>query len=151
MKPLRITAALTLLVAALAVGAGQAWAAKLPMPPTFSVDADPVTVLKDYPLGVLTRQAVFAHHGQPDKKVILPNGNRAWVYRVRMRANRQTYHEPNGSEQTLTETREGSRRMRYTVEFDSRGIVTDVLYNEVGPHNGLSAVQVQAAAEGSKG
>jgi len=143
MKPLRTIAGLASLLTALALGTGQAWASKLPMPPTFSVDADPVTVLKEYPLGVLTRQAVFAHHGQPDEKVTLPNGDRGWVYRVREHGARKTYNDPSGEARTLTETREGSRRMSYTIEFDSRGIVTDVLYNEVGPHDGLSAVQVQ--------
>jgi len=151
MKSFRIPVTLPLFVALWALSVGPIWAAKLPMPPTFSADADPVTVMTEYPLGVLTRQAIFAHHGQPDRKVTLPNGNRGWIYRVRMRGNQHTYYEPDGSARTLTETREGSRHMRYTIEFDSRGLVTNVLYNEVGPHDGLNAVQVQAATEAGKG
>lgn len=101
----------------------------LPMPPYFSVDSDPETVLREYPLGVITRQAAFSHHGQATRSVKLPNGSEGWVYQV-------------GEE---------SRLSTYTLEFDTQDRVIDVLYNERGRHNGLTALQLQSQADGILG
>lgn len=94
---------------------------QLPMPPHLSAEADPRTVLKDYPLGVIDRQAAFVHHGKAHHTVRLPNGQEGWVYAV-------------GEERGLR---------TYTLAFDDKGVVTDVLYQEVGRHSGLTAVQAQ--------
>lgn len=101
----------------------------LPMPPYFSVDSDPETVLREYPLGVITQQAAFSHHGKATRSVKLPNGNDGWVYQV-------------GEE---------SRLSTYTLEFDIQDRVIDVLYNERGRHNGLTALQLQSQADGILG
>jgi len=45
----------------------------LPEPPAFKLNTDPEVVLQDYPLGTIPRQAAFAHHGGPDKKISLAN------------------------------------------------------------------------------
>lgn len=96
----------------------------LPMPPYFSTDSDPETVLREYPLGVITRQAAFSHHGQATRSVKLPNGNEGWVYQVG----------------------EAPRLSTYTLEIDTQDRVIDVLYNERGRHNGLTALQIQSQA-----
>lgn len=95
-----------------------------PMPPYFTTRADAEAVLLKYPLGVITKEAAFSHHGQATRKVTLPNGNEGWVYQVG----------------------EGTGLRTYTLEFNGKGIVIDVLYNEQGRHNGLTALQLQAQA-----
>lgn len=101
----------------------------LPMPPYFSASSDPETVLRDYPLGVITRQAAFSHHGKETRSVKLPNGNEGWVYQVG----------------------EASRLSTYTLEIDAQDRIIDVLYNERGRHNGLTALQIQSLAKGILG
>ena len=96
-----------------------------PMPPDFSTKTDREEALRQYPLGVITKQAAFSHHGQAIRTVTLPNGNEGWVYQVG----------------------EGSGLRTYTLAFNEKGIVTDVLYNEKGRHNGLTALQLQAQAK----
>ena len=96
-----------------------------PMPPDFSAKADREEALLKYPLGVITKQAAFSHHGQAIRTVTLPNGNEGWVYQVG----------------------EGSGLGTYTLAFNDKGIVTDVLYNEKGRHNGMTALQLQAQAK----
>lgn len=96
----------------------------MPMPPTFSIQEDPEKTLLEYPLGVITRQAAFSHHGKATREVKLPNGNDGWVYQV--------------GEETWLRT--------YTLEFDGKDQVIDVLYNERGRHNGMTALQMQAQA-----
>jgi hypothetical protein len=96
----------------------------MPMPPAFSVQADPENTLLEYPLGVITKQAAFSHHGQATRDIKLPNGNAGWVYRL-------------GEESGLR---------TYTLEFNGKDQVIDVLYNERGRHNGMTALQVQAQA-----
>ncbi len=95
-----------------------------PMPPDFSTRTDTQEALLKYPLGVITKDAAFAHHGQATRKITLPNANEGWVYQVG----------------------EGSGLRTYTLEFSDKGIVTDVLYNEKGRHNGRTALQLQAQA-----
>lgn len=95
-----------------------------PMPPTFSTKTDMKEALLKYPLGVITKQAAFSHHGQATRKLTLPNGNEGWVYQVG----------------------EGYGLHTYTLEFNDKEIVTDVLYNGNGRHNGQTALQLQAQA-----
>lgn len=95
-----------------------------PMPPSFDTKTDPQEALTKYPLGVITKQAVFSHHGKEHRTVTLPNGDEGRVYQV-------------GS---------GMGLRTYTLVFNDKGVVTDVLYNEKGRHNGLTALQLQAQA-----
>ena len=97
----------------------------LPMPPTFNTRIDADEALTKYPLGVITKVAAFAHHGKENRSVTLPNGNEGMVYQV-------------GS---------GTGLRTYTLVFNDKGVVTDVLYNEKGRHNGLAALQLQAQAK----
>ena len=118
---------ITLAVLVTALFSAFTWAAEQkypPMPPVFSTKTDREEALLKYPLGVITQVAAFAHHGQATRKVTLPNGNEGWVYQV-------------GEESGLR---------TYTLEFNEKGVVTDVLYNEKGRHNGLTALQLQAQA-----
>ena len=69
-----------LLLATGSVAEVQRSAGYMPMPPSFSLEADRDDVLTEYPLGVITRMAAFSHHGQAHKNVRLPNGLEGWVY-----------------------------------------------------------------------
>ena len=73
---LNILLALALATASLAGQAG------LPMPPSFTAEVEPDTVLRGYPLGVITKQTAFIHHGKATRTLILPNGKEGWVYEV---------------------------------------------------------------------
>lgn len=122
----RMMIALSLVLASLWAAAGIAAEQKYPpMPPVFDIKTDPREALAKYPLGVITRVAAFSHHGKEHRGVALPNGYEGMVYQV-------------GS---------GTGLRTYTLVFNDKGVVTDVLYNEKGRHNGLTALQLQAQAK----
>ncbi|MHB1213972.1 MAG: hypothetical protein ACYCY9_03195 [Thiobacillus sp.] len=125
-----------------------AMAGQLPMPPGFTVQSDPETVLRAYPLGAITKQAAFSHHGKAIRTVILPNGKEGWVYEVGIKEGR-TYEHPTKQKHTVHETEPSYGVRTYTLEFDSKGVVIDVLYNEQGRHDGLTALQVQRRIRGA--
>jgi len=76
-----------------------AMAGQLSMPPSFTVQSDPETVLRAYPLGLITKQAAFSHHGKAIHTVILPNGKEGWVYEVGIKDAR-TYEHPTKQKHT---------------------------------------------------
>ena len=124
-----------------------AMAGQLSMPPSFTVQSDPETVLRAYPLGLITKQAAFSHHGKAIHTAILPNGKEGWVYAVGIKDAR-TYAHPTKQKHTVYETEPGNGVRTYTLEFDSKGVVIDVLYNEQGRQDGLTALQVQRRFRG---
>lgn len=95
---------------------------KKPMPPKFSYEIDPAEVLHKYPLGIINEKEAFAHHGGAVRKVILPNGNRGWLY---------------------TAGEEAGVPSIYVLEFSSDGIVVDVLHKDYRYKIGHSALQYQ--------
>lgn len=141
----RSTIAITTAVLTLCYGEGVlAQQPILPMPPHFSTDVDRDAPLKQYPLGVINKQAAFVHHGKADREVKLPNGKEGWVYEVYPPGQKRTYTYPSGQAQAVPE-RSGSDfgTRTYTLVFDDQGVVIDVLYNEHGRHDGLSAAALQ--------
>ena len=144
MKPILNVLLVLTTVAATATLAGQ-----LSMPPDFTVQSDPETVLRTYPLGVITKQAAFSHHGKAIRSLILPNGKVGWVYEVGIKQ-AKTYQHPTNEKQkhTVYETEPGNGVRTYTLVFDDKGVVIDVLYNEQGRHDGLTALQVQRKVRG---
>jgi len=122
-------------------------AAPLPMPPSFTDEVAPEVVLRTYPLGVITKQAAFSHHGKAIHTLILPNGKEGWVYEVGDKQ-AKTYQHPTTKKHTVYETGPGYGVRIYTLEFDNKGVVIDVLYNEQGRHDGLTALQVQRKVRG---
>jgi len=64
---------LNLLPASAIVVTTTAMAGQVPMPPSFNGQSDPETVLRVYPLGVITKQAAFSHHGKATQTLILFN------------------------------------------------------------------------------
>ena len=96
----------------------------LPMPPGFTLDADPEKTLADYPLGVITKEAAFVHHGKANRELLLPNGNTGWLYDV----GGQEWHRS------------------YMLAIGDDGIVKDVIYYDHGRFSkyGLTALQVQS-------
>jgi hypothetical protein len=93
-----------------------------PMPPKFSLETDPADALHNYPLGVITEQDAFAHHGGPVRKVTLPNGAQGWLYK-------------SGEEAGVPSI--------YVLEFSSDGVVIDVLHKDYRYKIGHSALQYQ--------
>ncbi|MDP1645367.1 MAG: hypothetical protein Q8L71_07670 [Thiobacillus sp.] len=145
MKPI-LNILLTLAtVAATATLAGQA--GQLSMPPSFTEQVEPETVLRAYPLGVITKQAAFSHHGKAVRTLILPNGKEGWVYQVGGKQAR-TYRHPTSEKHTVYETGPGNGVRAYTLVFEDKGVVSDVLYNEKGRHDGLTSLQIQRKLRG---
>lgn len=130
---------------ATAVLAGQA--GHLPMPPSFIGQVAPEVVLRAYPLGVITKQAAFSHHGKAMRTLILPNGKEGWVYEVGIR-NARTYQRSTKEKDTVYEIEPSYGVRTYTLAFDDTGVVIDVLYNEQGRHDGLTALQEQRKIRG---
>jgi hypothetical protein len=121
--------------------------APFPMPPSFTDEVAPEVVLRTYPLGVITKQAAFSHHGKAVHTLILPNGKEGWVYEVGDKQ-AKTYQHPTTKKHTVYETGPGYGVRIYTLEFDDKGVVIDVLYNEQGRHDGLTALQMQRKVRG---
>jgi hypothetical protein len=101
---------------------GHALEPQKPMPPKFGFEVDPADALHNYPLGVITEQDAFAHHGGPVRKVTLPNGNPGWLYK-------------SGEEAGVPSI--------YVLEFSSDGVVIDVLHKDYRYKIGHSALQYQ--------
>lgn len=114
----------------------------LPMPPIFSIEADRDQVLKEYPLGVITKMAAFTHHGQPHKTIALPNGLEGWVYENVLK-NNKSFELPSGEKREMESMENAHLVSTYTLVFDSRDVVIDVLYQEPGHGNADSALLVQ--------
>lgn len=106
------------------LGLVRAAPAQAPMPSTVSLDNAPEQVLEHYPLGEIDRQATFSDHGSANRTVVLANGKEGWIYDVGGRSTRRIY----------------------TLVFDSKGMVIDVLYYDHSRYarHGLSALQVQS-------
>ena len=118
MKRINYVALLSILLTEIAV----AGMAKKSMPPVFSINQDAEKILQTYPLGSLEMQEVFAHHGGPDRKLILPNGNKGWLYAV-------------GNEAGIPNI--------YILQFSGDGKVIDVFHKSLHYKNGHSALQYQ--------
>lgn len=142
MKPI-----LNVLLTLTMVAVTTALAGQQSMPPSFSEQNEPETVLRAYPLGVTTKQAAFSHHGKAVRTLILPNGKEGWVYEVGGKQ-AQTYQHPTREKHTVYEAGPGNGVRTYTLMFDDKGVVIDVLYNEKGRHDGLTALQVQRKVRG---
>jgi len=142
MKPV-LNVLLTLTMGA----ATAALAGQQTMPPSFSEQNEPETVLRAYPLGITTKQAAFSHHGKALRTLILPNAKEGWVYEVGGKQ-AQTYQHPTREKHTVYEAGPGNGVRTYTLVFDDKGVVIDVLYNEKGRHDGLTALQVQRKVRG---
>jgi hypothetical protein len=93
-----------------------------PKPPAYSLENDPAEVLHNFPLGDITEQEAFAHHGGPVRKVTLPNGMKGWLYTAGEEAGAPSIHVP---------------------EFSRDGVVIDVLHNSYRYKLGHSALQYQ--------
>lgn len=99
--------------------------AKKPViPQRFTLNASPQEVLMSYPLDSISRQIAFSHHGSAHRRIKLSNGNQAWVYNV----GEKEWHRT------------------YTLVFNDKEFVTDVLYYDHAKHadTGLSALQLQS-------
>lgn len=100
----------------------QAAHAVKPMPPMFTLDQQAEEILRNYPLGIISQQDAFSHHGPPVKKITLPNGNQGWLYKVGEKAG-----VPN----------------IFLLQFSGEGVVVDVLHKDYRYKTGHSALQYQ--------
>ncbi len=116
----------------------------LPELPVFDTDTDPEQVLQDYPLGVITLQAAYSHHGEPDKIRLLANGKEGWVYTVGYAKKRKTYRTPSGEVRTIDETNWALGVRDFTLVLDERDrVVIDVIYKDDGKGIGVTAMELQ--------
>lgn len=122
----------------------------LPMPPKFTSDTASEKILAAYPLGVITKIAAFAHHGQANRKVTLVNGMEGWVYEVHTVGDPKAYVKPDGIEVQVNEIGNHPAMATYTLVFDHGGAVVDVLYAEAERPALQSALLVQRQQHGDK-
>ena len=122
----------------------------LPMPPKFSPDTGSEKILAAYPLGVITKIAAFAHHGQAHRKVTLANGMEGWVYEVHTVGDPKGYVKHDGTEVQINEIGNHPAMATYTLVFDHGGRVVDVLYAEAERAASQSALLVQRQQHGDK-
>lgn len=115
----------------------------LPILPTLAPEADIEQTLRAYPLGIITKQGTLSYHSKAHREVKLPNGRVGWVYDVGSLQQTVPYVSPAGERQSVLETEPRHRPRGYTLVFDNRGVVVDVLYNEDGRHDGLAALSLQ--------
>lgn len=114
----------------------------LPEPPAFKLNTDPEVVLQDYPLGTIPRQAAFAHHGGPDKKISLANSKEGWVYFVGYASQRKDYRMPSGKSKVVEEIDWSLSVRSFTLVLDD-GVVIDVIYKDDGTGIGVTAMELQ--------
>lgn len=131
-----------LLITFLSASSAMAETGALPKPPALTAETRPESVLQSYPLGVFTEQAAFAAHGEPDKKITLPNGKPGWVYAVGYAKNRPTYRLPSGQVRTINETATEPGVRNFTLVFDD-GVVIDVIYKGDANGIGVTAMELQ--------
>jgi hypothetical protein len=118
--------------------------AQLPKPPAFCPDAPIEETLLVYPLGIITKQAAFSHHGPAHQEIQLPNGLEGWIYDVGGERKAVEYTGLRGEKRTFMERPWEHELREYILVFDDRGIVIDVLYEgDEGTHDGLTALQLQ--------
>lgn len=101
------------------------------MPPRFTLDAEPESVLAAYPLNMIDKMAAFSYRGKADQTVGLVNGLTGWVYEAHRGGNPKTFEKPGGEEVTTMETYGHPTTRTYTLVFDSSGKVIDVLYRDI--------------------
>jgi len=114
----------------------------LPEPPVFQLDTDPEVALQVYPLGIISRQAAFAHHGGPDKKISLANNKEGWVYIVGYTSQSKAYRLPSGRTKVVDEIDWSVGVRGFTLVFDD-GVVIDVIYKDDGKGIGVTAMELQ--------
>ena len=114
----------------------------LPMPPVFSLDAKSDQLLKEYPLGVITKEAAFAHHGQAHNVVTLPNGLEGWVYE-NLLTKQETFTTPSGQKREVKSLEHTNVLSTYTLVFGPDGKVIDVLYRDNRGDDAASALLAQ--------
>ena len=124
-----------------------AGADNLPMPPGFSLDQKPQDVLSNYPLGVISSMAAYAHHGHPDQELILPNGLNGWIYELRSKQPATTYVQPDGTALNVQDGSAVAPSVRYTLVFGVDDKVIDVLYDDRHRQFGSNALQMQQLAD----
>ena len=114
----------------------------LPEPPFFGTATDPEKALQNYPLGVITLEAAYLHHGKPDKIVLLANDKEGWVYTVGYATTNKTYRLPSGEIKSVKQTDWGLGVRNFVLVHDDK-VVIDVIYKDDGKGIGITAMELQ--------
>ena len=115
------------------------------LPPTFTAKTDAESALRDYPLGVITKQVAFVRHGPPHKVVTLANGQEGWVYEIPHARERKTYTLPSGDRVNVKEIPVNVVMHTFTLDFcDGDGVVDDVIYQDDVSGARVTAAEMQA-------
>lgn len=116
---------------------------QIAVPPALNAKTDPEATLRDYPLGVIPKQAAFFRHGPPHKRVTLTNGDEGWVYEIPHQRTSKRYTLPSGKRVSVQEIPAKVFMHTYTLVFCD-GVVSDVVYKDDGPGTGVTATEMQA-------
>jgi hypothetical protein len=111
----------------------------LPEPPDFKQNAEPKKILQNYPLGVITMTAAFAHHGEPQEIILLANGKEGWVYKFWYDKKRTKHRIPS------SKLKKSDRELgisNFTLVFDNKKVI-DVIYKDDGTGIGVTAMELQ--------
>lgn len=113
------------------------------MPPVFNSEREADSVLREYPLGIITKLAAYSHHGHPDHKITLPNGLEGWIYEIYAEQQSREYVLPDRTKHQVKEAVRSFPILSFVLVFDDHRKVIDVLVDSKHPKSGLSALQVQ--------
>lgn len=138
-----------LIIALSALMVGNTALAAQKMPPQFSFDHTPEEILQNYPLGTMNELAAFAHHGEPEHKILLPNNQKGWVYEL-YDSKTSAYKDLTHQNKRVREIRSQIPHRTFTLVFNSNGIVNDVLFNGQTPKFGISSLQVKRLSKPSE-
>ncbi|MCW9025490.1 MAG: hypothetical protein OQK73_12530 [Gammaproteobacteria bacterium] len=110
--------------------------------PIFDVGSVPEKILLNYPLGVIDMKTAYAHHGEPEKQMLLANGKEGWVYSIGYKK-KQAIIKPSPNKYKTVDVTDWEAGIRnFTLVFDKE-IVTDVIYKDDGPGIGVTAMELQ--------
>jgi hypothetical protein len=114
----------------------------LPKPPFFMPDANPIEILEQYPLGVISKYAAALNHGKADEELSLPNGLTGWKYIVGGMYIDKTYKKPSGEEINVKEVSREHTTKTYILVFNE-DVVIDVLYHGEDRNKHITALLAQ--------
>lgn len=113
-------------------------AGKIKMPMHFKQDVNPEEVLETYPLGMITEEIAFSHHGKHDREILMPNGLKGWVYDLSYYIEPKEYLS-SGVKKMIPEKKKSSSIEAYILVFGSNNTVIDVVF--VHNKNVMTAIQ----------
>lgn len=114
----------------------------LPQPPYFKAESNPMEILEQYPLGVLTKYAAKISHGDAHEILELPNGLTGWKYVVGGMPVETKYETPAGEKISVRGASGQHTTKTYILVF-SNNVVVDVLFHDEDRNTHITALLAQ--------